>query len=121
MRLISIVYQILREQDENTLVLEFPKEKLTVSVDKMKKTLIFSPQESATLSNDIRTLALMVKRNFNVSSIKSQEDMQSYQGVDGSGETDLNNPDLQGIFILQLDPRENVDKVVEFLSSQVGR
>ena len=119
MLLREIVRQILREQDEDSMVLEFPKEKLTVSVDKKQKKLIFSPQDTSLVSNKIRTMALMIKRNFNVISVKSQDDMENDQGEEGSGEIDLNSS-VQGVFIVELDPRENIDKVVEFLSSQIG-
>jgi hypothetical protein len=119
----EIYNQILREQgEEASQVIEFPKEKFTVSIDKNRKKLIFSPQESSALPNKIRPMVLMLKRNFNITSIQSQENntgaKPEYQQT---MDVDLDDPNLQGVILVQLDPRENVDKVVEFLSSQVGQ
>lgn len=122
MLLKEILNQVLREQDEASSVIEFPKEKFIVSVNKNKKELIFTPQESAALPNKIRPMVLMLKRNFNVSSVKNQEETPSaapeeYKNQD----VDIEDPNLRGVIIVTVDPREDMDKVVEFLSSQAGQ
>ena len=109
MLLKEILNQVLREQDEGNMTIEFPKEKFVVSVDKQQKKLIFSPQESSALANKIRPTILLLKRNFNVANIRGDE-----------GEADIEDPNARGIFEVELDPRENIDKVIEFLSRQVG-
>lgn len=121
MLLKEILSQVLREQDEMSQVIEFPKEKFIVSVDKTKKQLIFTPQESSALPNKIRPMVLMLKRNFNISSIKNQEDTtNTIPPEQQDKDVNIDDPDLSGVIIVSLDPREDVDKVVEFLSSQSG-
>jgi hypothetical protein len=122
MLLKKILVQVLKEQSEASVVLEFPKEKFSVSVDKNRKKLIFSPLESQLLPNGLRTTVLMLKRNFNVISVNSADSKKTLSQDDevSAGEKfDINSPNVRGVIVVEFDPRENIDKVVEFLSRQV--
>jgi len=124
MLLKEILVQILKEQDESNMVLEFPKQKFTVSVDKKQKKLLFSPSESTIVPSGLRTTVLMLQRNFNVSEVSSAESKQKQQQSPEGSEPeqfDVNSPNVRGVIEVQLDPRENIDKVVEFLSRQAGQ
>lgn len=109
MKLKDVLIEILSEQDGD--VLEFPDENLTISIDRPKRRLIFAPQKDASLPSKLRTILTMVRQEFKVSKVTSLED----EGDAGPGDTD--DPKLQGVFELVLDPRENIDKVVDFIKT----
>ena len=92
---------------------------------KKEKKLLFSPQESSVVPSGLRTIVLMLQRNFNVSKVSSAEDQPNQPPTPDEGgekeEFDINSPNIKGVIQVQLDPRENIDKVVEFLSRQAGQ
>lgn len=121
----KIFESVIQEQEDPSAsaILQFPKQHFSVSVDKQKRQFIFTPDPQGD-SKEMRPIILMMKRNFNVSSVKAQEDTTDPSVSWGDEqEVDLETQpqqqeDFDGVLVVELDPRENVDKVVEFLSAQ---
>jgi hypothetical protein len=115
MRLKKILLEALAEQDAQGLddTIEFPNQNFVVSVDRNQKKLIFSPQSHSALPSKMRTFINMLKRDFRITRLKSLED----EGDQGPGDTD--DPNLRGVFEVQLDPREDVNEVVDYIKKKV--
>lgn len=116
MRLLRVLQEALTEQDPSGLddTLEFSG--FTVSVDRPKKRLIFSPQVATgnVAPTSLRTMMTMLKQNFNVTKAVSLED----EGDAAPGDSD--DPALRGVFELQVDPREDFEAVVDFIKNEIA-
>ena len=116
MQLKKVLMEALMEQDQQEVddVIEFPNENFTVSIDRNKKRFIFSPQQHASLPSKLRTVLTMLKQRFNIIKINSLED------EDDAGQGDTDDMKLRGVFEVVVDPRENIDAVIDFIKSSAG-
>lgn len=111
LKLKNIILEVLQTEQEED-VLEFPNENFTVSIDRNKRKLIFAPQEHSSLPSKLRTMLTMLKQRFNIVNINSLED----ENDAGSG--DVDDPNLRGVFEVEVDPRENFDSVIQFVKTE---
>jgi hypothetical protein len=116
MRLKEVLLEILAEQDVQGLedTIEFPTQNFVVSIDRAEKKLTFSPQSHSMLPSKMRTFLTMLKQNFRVIKLNSLED------EDDAGPGDVDDPNLRGIFEIEFDPREDFEKVVDFIRQKVA-
>lgn len=115
MRLLRVLNEALTELDDTGDVLEFSG--FTVSIDRAKKKLIFSPQVATgnVAPSQLRTMMTMLKQNFKVVKVDSLED----EGDASQGDTD--DKALRGMFEIQIDPRENFEAVIDFIKNEIAR
>lgn len=98
MQLKSLYESILKEQGEENSVLEFPNDNFTLSIFRGEKKLLFSPQYHNAITSRIRTLINMLKQNFRILRINDKD---------------------AGCFEVEVDPREDFEAVVDYITSQV--
>lgn len=79
-------------------VLEFPNQHFSISIFRDEKKLLFTPQQHQSIPNKIRTFVNDLKQNFRIQSV-SQKDL--------------------GAFEVQLDQREDLDSVVDFIKQEI--
>ena len=97
MNLKSLYESVLKEQEGDGEVLEFPHDNFTLSIFRGTKKLLFSPQHHDSITNKIRTLVNTLKQNFRILRV--------------------NDKDL-GAFEIEVDPRENFEAIIDFIKNQ---
>lgn len=97
MTLKEIYEKILREGAQPAEVFEFPHDNFVLSVFRGEKKLLFSPQQHDSITGKIRTLVNMLKNDFRVLRVNAK---------DGN------------CFEVELDPRENIDSVIDYITNQ---
>lgn len=112
MKLRTVLLEALAEQGEEETI-ELPNQNFTISVERVKNRLIFSPQGHFSMPSKMRTMLTMLKQKFNVTTIDSLED----EGDTQEGDTDDLN--LRGMFEVVFDPRESLDEILDFIKTSM--
>ena len=117
MKLMRVLREALAEQDEQGLedVIEFPNQNFTVSIDRAKKKLTFAPQSHSALPSKMRSFITMLQQDFDILRLTSLED----EGDEGPG--DVDDPNLRGVFEMELDPRTDLEEIVDYIKQKVER
>lgn len=102
--------KLLKEALEN--VIEFPNDNFVLSIDRSKRFLTFTPQQHQSVTSNIRSLLNVLKQNFKVTKVRSVEDEED------SGILDIDDPKLRGAFVVEVDPREDFESIVDFIKQQ---
>ena len=100
MLLSQIFKNILREQNENSDILEFPKQNTIVSIFRNEKKLLFVPFKDQTIPNKIRTFVNILKQNFRVVKVVDRD---------------------IGSFEVEFDPREDLNVIVDFIKNEMDK
>ena len=96
MKELKILFEdILKEQDEE--IIEPPNDNFTLSIFRNEKKILFTPQYHTSVTGKIRTLVNMLKQNFRILRITDKD---------------------IGSFEVEIDPREDIDAVVNFIRDQ---
>lgn len=102
MKLITVFKHLINEADEdasdttgdNDSVVEFTDSNFAISIFRNKKSLLFSPQQHNIIPNEMIELVKALREEFRVINIFEEESR---------------------VFEMVFDPRENFDKVIDFI------
>jgi hypothetical protein len=105
----ELFLEVLREFDSDgkEKVIELPNQNFTVSLFRKEQKIVFMPQDHSSIPMKVREYIYDLKGKFNISRINSLDDEQ-----DPSTSRDDN---LRGAFEVIVDPREDFERVVEYL------